>query len=333
VPVPPPVAARPDPAAQLAALDRLDQTLALDAGSDPTFAAAAGRLREAIARFRAAVEQTPDPAPLLARLQSNVVGSLPEQLAELLDSLSPDVVTLETLPPELSEAMIAADGRARVTAYPKQHLDLRDPAEVERYVDAVLAVSPEGTGPAVNLIEWGRVTSGAMKQALSIGFIATALFLFLLWRNLWDTALAFFPLGLAGLLTVATMVVAGWHFDFANVIVLPMLLGMGIDNGVHLVHRHRTNPDEGDVLASSTARAVFLAALTTILAFGSLSFAPHRGMASLGRMLTLGVGLTLISYVVVLPAVLAWDDQRARKRRAREAASLTPTPPIVESGP
>ena len=141
--------------------------------------------------------------------------------------------------------------------------------------------------------------------------------MFLLWRNLWDTALAFFPLGLAGLLTVATMVLAGWHFDFANVIVLPMLLGMGIDNGVHLVHRHRTNPEEEDVLASSTARAVFFAALTTILAFGSLAFAPHRGMASLGRMLTLGVALTLLCYVVVLPAVLAWDDER-RKRKLVE---------------
>lgn len=329
VPVPPPVAAKPDAAAQLAALDRLAQALAGDSGGDPAFAAAAGRLRAAIERFRAAVAQSGDPGPLLARLQGNVVGSLREQLDELLDSLEPDVVTLASLPPELSEVMIARDGRARVTAYPKQDLDLKDPAEVERYVDAVLAVSPEGTGPAVNLIEWGRVTSGAMKQAMSIGFVATVLFLFLLWRNLWDTMLAFFPLGLAGLLTVATMVLAGWHFDFANVIVLPMLLGMGIDNGVHLVHRHRTNPEEEDVLASSTARAVFFAALTTILAFGSLAFAPHRGMASLGRMLTLGVGLTLVCYVVVLPAVLAWDDQRARRRAEREeragASAAAPT--------
>jgi hypothetical protein len=111
------------------------------------------------------------------------------------------------------------------------------------------------------------------------------------------------------------MVLAGWHFDFANVIVLPMLLGMGIDNGVHLVHRHRTNPEEEDVLASSTARAVWFAALTTILSFGSLAFAPHRGMASLGRVLTLGVALTLLCYVVVLPAVLAWDDARRRRKR------------------
>src|SRR5262249_18014068 len=155
---------------------------------------------------------------------SNMIGSLRDQLDELLDSLEPDEVTLASLPPELVEIMQASDGRQRVTAYPKQNLDLSNPAALELFVNAVMAVSPEGTGPAVNIIEWGRVTSGAMKEAMAIGLVATILFLYLLWRNVWDTALAFFPLGLAALVTVATMALAGWHFDFANVIVLPMLL-------------------------------------------------------------------------------------------------------------
>jgi predicted RND superfamily exporter protein len=141
-------------------------------------------------------------------------------------------------------------------------------------------------------------------------------FLFVLWRNLWDSLLAFFPLALASLASVAVMVLFGQPFNFANVIVLPMLIGMGVDNGVHLVHRHRTNPEEVDVLATSTARAVFFAALTTVLCFGSLAFASHRGMAALGQMLTLGVAATLVCYVVVLPAVLALDDELRRRRRA-----------------
>jgi hopanoid biosynthesis associated RND transporter like protein HpnN len=309
----------PDAAAQTAALERLERAAAAHAGAGDPLAIAAARLRDALARFRGVLAGSADPAPRLAVLQANVVGSLPQQLDELVDSLEPDVVTLESIPPELRETMLAADGRARVTAFPRQGLDLGQPADLDHWVLSALAVDARGTGPAVNILEWGRVTSGAMQQAMLLGFVATALFLFLLWRNLWDTTLAFFPLGLAGLLTCTVMVLAGWHFDFANVIVLPMLLGMGIDNGVHLVHRHRTNPEEEDVLASSTARAVFFAALTTILAFGSLAFAPHRGMASLGRMLTLGVGLTLLCYVVVLPAVLAWDDQRVQRKRTREA--------------
>ncbi len=319
VPPPAPRSAPPDAAAQMAALGRLEAALGTGAGAlgdrgDGRFAASEARLREALGSLRAAVAVAPDPNALLAPLQSNVVGSLVVQLDELVAGLSPDVVTLDTLPPELREMMLAEDGRARVTVIPKK--DLNDSANLEEFVDGVYAVAPEGTGPAVGLIEWGRVTSGAMKQAMLVGFLATALFLFLLWRNWWDTALAFFPLGLAGLATCSALVLLGWHFDFANVIVLPMLLGMGIDNGVHLVHRHRTNPEEEDVLASSTARAVWFAALTTVLSFGSLAFASHRGMASLGRLLTLGVAATLVAYVVVLPAVLAWDDERAKKRES-----------------
>jgi predicted RND superfamily exporter protein len=111
------------------------------------------------------------------------------------------------------------------------------------------------------------------------------------------------------------MVLVDMPFNFANVIVLPMLLGMGIDSGIHLVHRHRTKPEEVDVLATSTARAVFFSAVTTSVSFASLAFAPHRGMAAVGKLLTLGVGMTLVCYVVVLPAVLEWDDRRRRRAR------------------
>jgi len=162
------------------------------------------------------------------------------------------------------------------------------------------------------LVEWGRVTWGAMLRALLGGVVCMMVVLILLWRTVWDPLLAFFPLALMAVTTCATLVVTGQPFNFANVIVLPMLLGMGIDNGVHLVHRHRTNPDEEDVLSTSTARAVFYSSLTTILSFGSLAFAPHRGIAAIGKLLTIGVFLTLVSYVVVLPAVLEWDDRRRR---------------------
>ena len=83
----------------------------------------------------------------------------------------------------------------------------------------------------------------------------------------------------------------------------------GIDNGVHLVHRHRTDTSAVEVLSTSTARAVFYASVTTILSFGSLGLASHRAIAAIGRLLTLGVLLTLVCYVIVLPAVLEWDDR------------------------
>jgi hypothetical protein len=154
-----------------------------------------------------------------------------------------------------------------------------------------------------------------MLWALIGGVACMALFLVILWRSAWDTLLAFFPLALAAVLTCASLVLLDEPFNFANVIVLPMLVGMSVDSGVHLVHRHRTSA-AGDVLATSTARAVFYSALTTMLSFGSLAFTPHRGIASIGQLLTIGVGLVLVCYVVVLPAVLEWDDRRRRARGA-----------------
>ncbi|MFN8544710.1 MAG: MMPL family transporter [Candidatus Binatia bacterium] len=313
--VPPAITAAPAPseAAQREAITGLAAEAARAGTGDGAPAVAARRLHDALGRFLAALPTEASPGAALARLAANVVGSLPEQLGDLRPLLTPTHVQAADLPRDLTAQMQAPDGRARIEVFPRE--DLSDSAALERFVDAVRAIAPEATGSAVWMVEWGRVTWRAMEQALSIGMVCMVAFLILLWRNVWDTVLAFFPLVLAAILTCATMVLVGSPFNFTNVIVLPMLIGMGVDNGVHLVHRHRTNTDEVDVLGSSTARAVFVAAVTTILSFGSLGFASHRGLAAFGQLLTLGVFLTLVCYVVVLPAVLEWDDRRRRPRR------------------
>jgi hopanoid biosynthesis associated RND transporter like protein HpnN len=247
----------------------------------------------------------------LATLEHDLVGSLPDQIRDLQRLMKPDEVGLKDLPPALVRQMLAPDGRARVQVLPEE--DVSDGHALERFVASVRGIVPDAAGLAVYVVEWCRVAWRAMLWALIAGVVCMALFLVLLWRSVWDMLLAFFPLALAAVLTCASLVVIGEPFNFANVIVLPMLIGMSVDSGVHLVHRHRTNEQE-DVLGTSTARAVFYSALTTMLSFGSLAFAPHRGIASIGRLLTIGVGLVLVCYVVVLPAVLEWDDRRRRRR-------------------
>jgi len=136
-------------------------------------------------------------------------------------------------------------------------------------------------------------------------FIVIVLFLLILWRRVDDTALVLIPLLLASALTVATAVLADIPFNFADVIVLPLLLGIGVDSGIHLVHRARVVASgEANLLATSTARAVAYSALTTIASFGSLGLATHLGLATLGRLLTIGVSLTLLCNLIVLPALI-----------------------------
>lgn len=269
------------------------------------FGASSTRLRAALEGFLARAG-----ANTFANLERGLVGSLPDQIRDLQGLMRPAHVGIDDLPPTLSRLMHAPDGRARVQALPRE--DVSDGRALERFVADVQGVAPDAAGLAVYTVEWGRVAWRSMLWALGGGVVCMAVFLVFLWRSVWDMLLAFFPLALAAVLTCASLVVLGRPFNFANVIVLPMLVGMSVDSGVHLVHRHRTKPEESDVLATSTARAVFYSALTTMLAFGSLGMAPHLGIASIGQLLTIGVGLVLVCYVVVLPAVLEWDDRRHR---------------------
>ncbi len=90
-------------------------------------------------------------------------------------------------------------------------------------------------------------------------------------------------------------------------IVIPLLLGMGVDSGIHLVHRAQTESlTAGALLTTTTARAVLYSALTTVVSFGSLALSSHPGMQSLGQMLLVGMLLTLFGNLVVLPALIAW---------------------------
>jgi predicted RND superfamily exporter protein len=141
------------------------------------------------------------------------------------------------------------------------------------------------------------------------------LLLWLLWRRITEMLLVLTPLLLGAALTGASMVLLGIPFNFANVIVIPLLLGVGVDSGIHLVHRASIEPDaEGGLLATPTARAVFFSAATTIASFGALAFSSHRGIASLGITLVMGMVAILLSTLVVLPALIASDRTAAPRR-------------------
>ena len=154
-------------------------------------------------------------------------------------------------------------------------------------------------------METGRVAVAAFQQALlAAGLITMVLLVFLL-RSTKDAAIVVGPLVLAAVWTGALVVLFDLQFNFANVIALPLLLGVGVDNGIHMMHHARSRPSSPNPLKSSTSRAVLFASLTTIASFGNLAFSVHVGMASMGRLLTLGMICVLIATLVVMPALLA----------------------------
>ncbi len=289
--------APPDAAARRQALAQLGH--ALDA-APATLAGAATRLAAALARLRSS------DAPL-AEVEEVLLGRLPDALGRLGDALGADTVELGDLPASLRDRRLAADGRATVQIIPRE--DLRDQQARRRFVDAVRRQVPGLTGAPVTITEAGRAVVGAFREAAVYGVVLIVLLLLLVLRSARDTAMVLAPLGLATLLTVGFTVVFEQPFNFANVIVLPLLLGLGVASGIHIVVRSRLDGDR-DILETSTPRAVMFSALTTIGSFGALALSSHRGTASMGLLLTIAIGLTLTCTLIVLPALL----ETARRR-------------------
>ena len=159
----------------------------------------------------------------------------------------------------------------------------------------------------MNMIAFADATRDSFREALVYAIALISTILFLLWRRLEPVLLVLAPLILANAVTVGLMAFVGIAFNFVNVVVIPLLLGIGVDSGIHLVHRAESLAREGDtdhLLSSTTARAVFYSALTTTVSFGTLALSSHQGVSSLGVVLTIGMFLTVVSNLVVLPALI-----------------------------
>ena len=239
----------------------------------------------------------------LAQLEQMLLASLPGRLEALNASLDADYISLETLPDQLKRLWVSAGGKRRVEIYPKQ--DMQDNGALREFVRAVQSVSPEVTGAPVNNLEASDAVAAAFRQAFLYAFAAITLMLFILLTRKRDVFLVLVPLLTAALVTGAISVLAGLPLNFANVIALPLLLGIGVDSGIHIIHRYRTDlPDGKSILATSSARAVIVSSLTTMGGVGNLALSPHAGTASMGMLLTLGIGVTLACMLLVLPALL-----------------------------
>ncbi len=245
----------------------------------------------------------------LAALDADIAAGLPDELARLERALSAEHVDLESLPKALAERWIAPDGRRLVEISPSENVNDNDAAA--RFVAAVRSVVPDATGLPVVYEEASRTVVGAFRIALALAVVLVTALLFVFMRSLRDVLLVIAPIGLACVLTIGATVLLGLPFNFANIITLPLIFGIGVDNGIHIVHRMRSDaPPDGQLHGTSTSVAVLACGLTTIASFGNLGFAAHQGIASMGQLLTLGMTLVLVSTLVFLPALMRLGGSR-----------------------
>ncbi|MDA1064850.1 MAG: MMPL family transporter, partial [Proteobacteria bacterium] len=257
--------------------------------------------RRLSAAFRQTFSDVPGPAAL-DELESRLLAYLPGQLESLRLSLEADHVGIGDLPEFLRERMLAADGRAKVEAAPRERL-YGDQEAIANFVTAVRTVAPHASGAPVTILEAGNAVVTAFAEAAVLSVVAIAVLLLVVVRNARDAVLIFVPLMFAALLTVAVSGLFNLPFNFANIIVLPLLFGLGVANGIHLVLRDREG-SSGDASAGSTPRAVVFSALTTLGSFASIAMSSHPGTASMGVLLTIAISLTLVCTLVVLPALM-----------------------------
>ena len=215
-------------------------------------------------------------------------------------ALQASPVTLATLPPELSRDWLAPDGKARLSVIPRGDSNNND--VLTRFIDQVTAMAPDATGAPIGTREGGRVVAGAFAEAGVLSFIAITLLLYAVLRRTRDVAITMAPIVLTGLLTMGTCVVIGQPLNFANIIALPLLFGIGVAFHIYFVLAWRSGGEH--LLQSSLTRAVFFSALATATGFGSLWASSHPGTASMGKLLMISLVWTLVSALLFQPALM-----------------------------
>jgi hypothetical protein len=242
------------------------------------------------------------------RVEAAIVGPLRVSLAGLNAMLQAAPVTAATIPADLKREWLDADGRARVQVLPKGDPD--NTAVLRDFVPAVMAVEPNATGPAVLLYEAGDTIVRAFIEAGIFAILAIALLLWLTLRRISDVLLTLVPLLLATVVTLELCVVFELPLNFANVIALPLLLGVGVAFKIYYIMAWRRGRTA--LVQSTLTRAVIFSAMTTATAFGSLWLSNHPGTSSMGKLMALALLCTMAAAVLFQPALMGPPRQRAR---------------------
>jgi len=257
-------------------------------------AVASRRLADALSKLAGSNQETRDKA------QDIFVTPLKIVFDQLKNTMQAGPVTLKTLPPELLNSWKSRDGLIRVEALPKG--DPNDNENLRRFADAVLAAEPNAIGGPVSILKSGDTIVKAFIHAGIWALLVISLLLYLTLRRVSDVLMTMVPLLVAGAVTLELCVLIELPLNFANIVALPLLLGVGVAFKIYYVTAWREG--RTNLLQSSLTRAIFFSALTTATAFGSLWLSSHPGTASMGKLLVLSFIITLAAVLLFQPALM-----------------------------
>jgi hopanoid biosynthesis associated RND transporter like protein HpnN len=263
-------------------------------------AAAARRLADVLQKLAQA------DAAERARATEAFIRPLKLDLDDLAQSLMPEQVTRDSLPDFLKREWIGPDGGWRVDIWPKDTAS--NNATVSRFARAVQSVVPNATGEAISSIEWGTTIVHAFVEAAALALISIAILLLIVLRRPTDMLVTLVPLIVAGLVTLEICALAKFQLNYANIIALPVLLGVGVAFKIYYVTAWRRG--ESNFLESVLTRAVFYSTLLTATAFGSLWLSNQPGISSMGKLLALSLVCTLAAAALFQPALMG-EPRRA----------------------
>jgi hopanoid biosynthesis associated RND transporter like protein HpnN len=257
-------------------------------------AVASRRLGDALARLAASDEATRNKA------QTIFITPLKVVLEQLKSSLQAQPVSLQTLPADLVNSWRAKDGLMRVEALPRG--DPNDNDNLRKFAAAVLAAEPTAIGGPVSILKSGDTVVNAFVHAGAYALLVISLLLWITLRRITDVLLTLVPLLVAGAVTLEICVLIKLPLNFANIVALPLLLGIGVAFKIYYVTAWRSG--RTNLLQTSLTRAIFFSALTTATAFGSLWLSSHPGTSSMGKLLALSLVTTLAAVLLFQPALM-----------------------------
>ncbi|HUN44664.1 MAG TPA: MMPL family transporter [Acetobacteraceae bacterium] len=245
------------------------------------------------------LETAPD--SVLMATNAALTEFLPEELDRLRSVLNAQPATLASIPPDLAHDWLLANGEARIQVMPKELG--KGSRGLRKFVDQVTKIAPDAGGAAVTIEATSQTIIDAFRDAAIYAVLAITVILAIALRQVRDVLLVLAPLILSAMLTLLVAVLLPLPLNFANIIALPLLLGVGVSFNIYFVMNWR----EGQriLLGSATARAVVFSAFTTGTAFGSLALSQHPGTSSMGELLLISLGCTLVASLVFIPALLS----------------------------